>query len=348
MMALPQVSFGATKAPTCTLTATTTAGTATFNDTETVYGEKDSVMTLAWNSKNATKAKDGDNEAVALSGVATTTLTKDTTFKYVFSAGSKKATCSVAVKIVSASINEATLTTTKHNPVLTGTAKNVKTLNVKIYKQGTTKPLFTRKTVKVKNNKWSTSVTKKLPDGIYDVVVTGDKKVVLNKLVSATLTVGDVAASAPTSATTIVVEQIQLLIGGIGHAGGLLPLSYLQVINIGKEPATLTGFTVTQIGDASTDSILSLSTVDDTGLLRSAIGGVAGKLLFKNGSAFIPTTAVLKPGEMHLFTIKAALVPNVSAYVGTRLALKVAAVHSNAKATRAVFPIGGVQWTIAN
>jgi hypothetical protein len=93
---------------------------------------------------------------------------------------------------------------------------------------------------------------------------------------------------------------------------------------------------------------LSLSTVDDTGLLRSAIGGVAGKLLFKNGSAFIPTTAVLKPGEMHLFTIKAALVPNVSAYVGTRLALKVAAVHSNAKATRAVFPIGGVQWTIAN
>lgn len=348
ILALPNLTLAAQLKPTCSLTVTTNAGTATFNDSETVYAEQGSVVTLAWNSKSATKAQDSNKDAVTLSGVATSTLTKDTAFTYVFSAESKKTTCSVNIKLASASISETALTTTKHNQVISGTATNTKTLNVKIYIHGLSKPVFTSKTVKVKNNKWSVSVTKKLPDGIYDVVVTGDKKVILNKLATGTLTIGDIVATAPMVATTIVVEQIPLLVGGTGHAGGLLPISYLQVINIGKEQATLTGFTVVQTGDASTDSILSLSTVDDTGLLHSSIGGVAGKLLFKNNSAFIPTTAILKPGEMHLFTIKAALIPNVSSYVGTKLALKVGAVQSNAKTTRAVFPINGVQWVIAN
>lgn len=348
LFVLPQMTFASTSRPSCTLTVTTHVGTTTFNDSETVYVDKGTAVAIAWKSKNATKAVDTAGDTIELSGSTTTSPLTDTSYKYVFSAGSKKATCVAKVHLVAVTIDESSLQGVKNNPVINGSAVGLKTVNVLMYEQGTSKQLFKSKTIKVKNGVWSVKVTKKFSDGLYDIVVLGDKKFKLNKLAVGVLNVGDIVASAPTAATTIVVQPVPLLIGGIGHGGGLLPLSYLQVINVGKEVATLKGFTVTQTGDASTDSILSLSTVDDTGLLRSSIGGVAGKSLFTNGSAFIPTVAMLNPGEMHLFTIKAALLPNVTSYIGTKLVIKVASVQSNVKNTRAVFPIAGVQWIIAN
>ncbi len=348
MLVLPNFSFAATANPSCSLTVTTEKGTTTFNDSEKIYTEKGSVVVLLWSSRNATKAITNSDDTIGLTGVEVKMPTKDTTYGYEFTGNGKKVTCEANIVIAEGSIKESTLTTSKSTPTISGKAENVKSVYVKVYKEGSTKPVFTSKTIKVKKDAWSVKVTKKLADGQYNIVVTGDKKVLLNTLVTGVLTVGDVDTTSASANTTIVVEQIPLLIGGIAHAGGLLPLSYLQVINIGKEVATLSGFNVIQTGNASTNSILSLSTVDDTGLLRSSVDGVAGSSLFKNGSAFIPTVAVLKPGEMHLFTIKAGLVPNVSAYVGTQLGIRVSAVKSNAKTTRGVFPIGGVQWTIAN
>jgi hypothetical protein len=116
---------------------------------------------------------------------------------------------------------------------------------------------------------------------------------------------------------------------------------------VGTQSAKLKGFTITQKGNASVNSILSLSSVDDTGLQTSSIDGVAGSKLFKNGTAFISTESVLLPGAMHLFTLKVALVANANPYILSQLKLTVDSVVSNAKSTKGLFPVRGVTWTIA-
>ncbi|MDD5068602.1 MAG: hypothetical protein PHN89_03320, partial [Candidatus Pacebacteria bacterium] len=58
------------------------------------------------------------------------------------------------------------------------------------------------------------------------------------------------------ASTTLVVSLVPLLSGGVVHAGKTVPISSLQITNVGKELAILRGFWVQQNGTAPTQSII--------------------------------------------------------------------------------------------
>lgn len=152
--------------------------------------------------------------------------------------------------------------------------------------------------------------------------------------------------SVATGTTTLTIQSVPLLSGGVVHAGQSVPISYLEIINIGTSSAQLTGFWVKQNGSASTDSVVGLSTVDDKGGSQGLIRGAEGSALFTNGLAFAPTDTFFSPGQMRLFTIKAILAPDVTAYTGTALMIDVASIQTTAT-VEGNFPIRGTTWAIS-
>lgn len=147
--------------------------------------------------------------------------------------------------------------------------------------------------------------------------------------------------------TTLVVKSVPLLSGGTAHSSvGPVPISYLQVINVGKEGALVKGFSVMQNGTAPGEAVIALSTIDDKGGSRGLIGGVEGATPFANGVALAPTDAYLAPGQMRLFTIFATLSRAVTPYVGLQLSIDVTSVSSTAT-VNGQFPLRGTTWTIA-
>ncbi len=248
-----------------------------------------------------------------------------------------------------ASFNEATLTATTTKPVISGEASNVKSVRINIYKEGSKKPLYKGKTAKVKSGDWSTKVSKSIPNGTYDIVLYGPKGVEKNTLATSTLvidTTNKSKSSAKKVDTTFVIEALPLLTGGSAKQGTSVPVSYLQVTNIGKNAGVLKGFWVKQNGSASAKSVIGLTTVDDSGLLKGSVGGVEGTTPFKDNMAFVPVPDItIGAGQMKLITIKAGITANVSSYVGTSLMLDVTGVDTNAK-TRASFPIRGTTWNL--
>jgi len=146
--------------------------------------------------------------------------------------------------------------------------------------------------------------------------------------------------------TTLAVQSIPLLSGGvIKRTGRAVPISYLQITNVGTEGAVLEGFWVKQNGSASVDAVIGLLTVDDRGGSRGKVGGVEGETPFQQNTAFAPTDAYFKPGQMRLFTIKAELAHDLSSYAGTDLKIDVTGLAS-AAAIQGNFPIVGTTWTI--
>ncbi len=145
--------------------------------------------------------------------------------------------------------------------------------------------------------------------------------------------------------TTLVVQTIPLLSGGVVRAGQTVPISYLQITNIGTEGARLTGFRVQQNGSAPDAAVIGLSTVDDRGGSRGLVGGDESSRPFRNGVALAPTDAYFAPGQMRLFTIKAILSGQASAHIGMTLAVVVTSVETTAD-PKGQFPISGTTWTI--
>jgi hypothetical protein len=164
---------------------------------------------------------------------------------------------------------------------------------------------------------------------------------------STLLSIGTSTFRASIGSTTLAVGSVPLLVGGVATAGESVPISYLQITNVGTSSARLTGFWVIQNGTAPTASIVGLSTVDDSGGSRGYAASTAASSLFINGSAFVPTDAYIEPGQLRLFTIKAMLAPEVSASLGTTLMIDVTGVETTA-ALHASFPIRGTTWTISN
>lgn len=335
----------ATKRPSCSLTVTTPAGNVKIDDEKGVLLRKGDKVTIEWDSKNATKAFDDDGDAIALSGSATSSPSKTSTYTYRFVSGSKKAICEIVVSVVTGSINDAGLSSNSSKPTLSGKATGVKTVQVEIYQEGKTKPLFVKKSVKVKNNSWKAKVTKKLPDGLYDVVVRGPKDMALNTIATRTLVIGENTQNEPTSDTTFVVKSVPLLSGGMTRAGATVSVSYLQVINIGKESGSLKEVSLKQNGSASTKSIVAFTIVDDLGGSKNSIGGTEGSLVFKDGVVKLPVSTTIAAGQTRLFTIKAVMANNVSSYLGKQLMIDVTAVDANAS-VKGAFPIRGTTWTI--
>jgi hypothetical protein len=146
-----------------------------------------------------------------------------------------------------------------------------------------------------------------------------------------------------TGETILGIRGIPLLSGGTAHTGQTVSVSYLQVKNFGKEGAFLKGFWVAQNGSASTQSIVQLSTVDDTGTIRD----VSATMPFQNGSGFAPTNAYFAPGQTRLFTIKVTLASDISVYAGTELMIVVTSMDTTAEVRKNDFPIEGTIWTIA-
>ena len=146
--------------------------------------------------------------------------------------------------------------------------------------------------------------------------------------------------------TTLAIASVPLLTGGTAHAGQSVPISYLQITNVGGEGALLKGFWVEQNGSSPTESVIGLSTVDDRGGSRSSAGGAEGSTPFQNGVALAPTDAYFAPGQMRLFTIKATITRVVDSYIGMQLVIDVTSIET-AAAVQGQFPIRGTTWTIA-
>ncbi|CAN5733760.1 hypothetical protein BH11PAT2_BH11PAT2_07300 [soil metagenome] len=138
---------------------------------------------------------------------------------------------------------------------------------------------------------------------------------------------------------------IPLLSGGNARAGTTVPVSYLQITNVGTTTVKLSGFKLKETGSAPDVSIIGLHTVDEKGGSRGSIGGSEATTPFVNGLAEAPTSAILAPGQMKLFTVKVQLSINAGQYMNTQVIIVVTGLDATAT-TRGSFPIPGTTWTI--
>jgi hypothetical protein len=148
-----------------------------------------------------------------------------------------------------------------------------------------------------------------------------------------------------TVTNTVKVSPIALLAGGSARTGTLVPVSYLQVTNQTTESVTVKGFTVRQQGTAPSAAVIGFSSVDDKSGSRGSVGGTEGSGVMDGGTGYIPSTAVIGPGQMKLFTLKAQLSSSAQ-YIGTTLTLEVTGVDVGVPLT-ASLPIRGTTWTIS-
>lgn len=343
----PIVASAATKPPTCSLELTTLQDEVTVrnNKKENIVISEGDEIEIEWKSKNARKAVDADGETTELSGSVTYSPDETTTYSYRFTSGSKKTTCAVTVNVASGDITDASLRTTSSKPTLSGTAMGTKVVRLTIRKDGGSKVFYKSREIRVRGGKWKAEITKKLPNGTYDVEMTGSKDIDGALLATETLTIGPSGTSDTKTSTTLAVSLIPLLSGGTARASASVPISYLQITNIGKETASVKGFGVKQNGSASTKAIIGLTAADDMDTTHGSVGGLNGMTPFKDGQAFVPVDTTIAPGTMRLFTIKAVLTSDISSHIGKQLMLDVTSVSTNA-ATRGIFPIRGTTWTI--
>lgn len=216
---------------------------------------------------------------------------------------------------------------------ITGTTEDVTKVRVVITSDDTDKVVYKSKILKVKKETWKATSSKKLKDGTYSVSVLDYSNKDHDELVEKTLTVGKTS-----SAGTVTISSIPLLGGGTAAPGQIVPISYLQVRNTGKSALNLKGFWVEQAGTAQDASVVGFSSVDDKGGNRTETTTGLSK-----GKAFVPSTAVLAPGERKLFTLKAQL--SAFAALGQSLMLNVTGVEG-AK-TGSALPIQGTTWVIS-
>jgi hypothetical protein len=156
----------------------------------------------------------------------------------------------------------------------------------------------------------------------------------------AALNGGTAVSSAQDTGTggTLVVSSVPLLSGGTVHAGGTVPVSYLQITNVGKNPVTLTGFDLIENGSVPTSAVTALLTVDNTGTIR------ATSTMPFNGTTGVATTNVtFAAGQMRLFTVKATLANNLT--LGQQLQLAVSGIETSAT-VKASLPIQGTTWVV--
>lgn len=297
---------------------------------------------ISWDSNKAKKAVDGEGERIERSGTATATPLESTTYRYVFSSGSAKKVCEVDVVVVSGSFATSTLTSTSLTPTIKGVAEGTKKVQLKIYKDESKKVLYTSRTISVKKGAWSSKVTKKLKDGTYTIELLGDKKLANNVIATSSLTIdknGTTVKSTPKSSTIFAIEPVPLLTGGKTMGGATIPISYVQVINIGSAQGNVEHFKIKQNGSASTDTILGFTVSNEQGILATHMS-----VTFKDGIATIPVVIPLASKAMQLITLKAILAPVVMTQFGKQLMLDIVSVGTNAKVYTG-FPIRGTTWT---
>lgn len=235
------------------------------------------------------------------------------------------------------------LSETSAKPKLAGDAEDVKNVRV-VVEDAKGKRLYRSPSIKVRDDRWKVSVNKKLKDGIYAISLV-DSKHTSDVLATSTLGVGVKASfSAAYKSGSVNVTQLPLLTGGHANAGLSVPVAYLKVSNPGTVDAAIDGFTFVQNGTASTDAVIGFMTSDDKGGSRATVGGAEDTKVFADGKAFVPLEAVLAPGQVRVFTIKAILGAKAGAEIGRTLMLDVAGVNSAGTARASAWPIRGTTW----
>lgn len=247
-----------------------------------------------------------------------------------------------------ATVDVDSLASTSTKPTLTGTAKDLTNVRVTVSKEGESKTLYKSTGIKVRNGIWSVRVSKKLSEGVYNVKVYGTKISKGDELTEETLVVGEDAKVGSKVKTTVVVESLPILGGGNARQGSSVPVLYLQATNIGKATSTLSGFWVKENGSASSNAVVGLTSIDDSGLLSGTAAVPNGVTPFaKDDTAFIPVPPVaLAPGQIRLFTLRALVAANVGADLGRQLNIDVTSAVTDSD-VRAQYPIRGTTWTLA-
>jgi hypothetical protein len=344
VLGMPLVTQAAYTGPVCILWTQTSSGSVVAVGESEVMLHRGEDVTIYWLSANATAAENGTGKNIPVSGKVTASPTKKTTYTYTFSRGSREVECSVVVYPVEGSVKKSTLSSESTRPTITGTAKDTKTVSFEVFKTGVTKPVYESEAIKVVDGTWKHKVTDTLPKGAYSLVLYGSNDLKLNTISKQTLTIGSSVQSESTG-STIVVQPIPLLTGGVAKENQTITLSYLQILNVGLQPVTVTGIKLKQTGSADTDAIVSLIAVDDTEVYKKQVGNV-GQSPFVSGEALIPITLTIQPKETRLFTLKALLGTDLSDYSGDTVKLVVSGVESRSS-VKGTFPIKGVTWTIA-
>lgn len=347
LIGAPASAVAASPAPSCSLIAITAQGLTEIEREATLSVEEGDLVGIAWIGKGAEKASTRGGKAIEPIGIMTMTAQETETYEFVFSAGSKKASCAVTLQVGDVAVDAKKLASSSATPTITGTASGIDTLYLEVVREGENKSAYTSKAIQVKKGKWSAKVTKKLKDGTYTLTLRSGKSRSSDVLVTETLTIGKASDKKDTkksssSSSTVFVEAIPLLLGGQLRAGATVPVSYLQLINLGKSPLDIEGFTLKQNGSASTDALVNLTVIDDAGNMIGSQekGGTA----FKKNIASVDADLTLAAGESRLVTIKAQAGPNLGRYLGTQLKLDVTAVETNGS-TKGSFPIRGTMWT---
>lgn len=343
LMSVPALTHAKTIKPTCTLTTEASTGVRSFSGKADIFLVEGSDVEITWESTGAVTARRGNGDTITASGTKTHQPSKTSTYSYHFRNGNSQTTCSVTVSMVAGTFNETSLQTTSTKPTISGTASGAKSVQIEISIEGSDRPSYISKPIMVKNGAWTVKTNKKLRNGTYDIILFAEKDGVLSMITEDTLTIGKIARKVEKTSGSIAVVPVPLLLGGTARSGASIPVSYLQVINIGKDRATLRGFTVKQNGSASTDAIIGLTVSDDSGLFHNAVD-YNGTSLFKNGTAFIPIEVPIVTGQMRLFTIRAILGNTVTADLGKQLKIDITGVDASATVTSKL-PIRGTTWT---
>jgi hypothetical protein len=327
--------------PGCTLYILHNGQVAETKSNTNIQVAKNDFIGVIWNGTNVTTGYDRDNKVIKTLGAQIIVPTRDESYTYTFSNGVTNISCSVDIKVLSGTVSNKSTVKSNERFTLTGRVEGVKKAVIAFYEPGAITPEYTTKPLTLKSGKFTFKMPKALDDGIYRIELqTTDAKPIV--LATSTVTVGK---PKPVPATTIVVQTIPLLSGGVVKPGRGVAVSYLQVINVGTTTAQITDFNFTQIGSAPVSTIVGVTITDELGLANGSVGNMLTGTPFVGTKVTVPIAVTLAAKESRLFTVRAVMGPNAVANVGQTMTLSLQSLSGNIKIQSAM-PVNGVTWTI--
>ncbi|MBY0538020.1 hypothetical protein K2P47_01325 [Patescibacteria group bacterium] len=340
LVGVPQTE-AATTDPACTLYIIHNNQVSETKSQINIQVAKNDFVGLIWYGMNVTSAVDTDAKTVPTLGAQIILPTRDKSYSYTFSNGVKNVTCNIDIEVISGSVSTKSTAKSDEKFTLTGKVEGATKAVIAFYAPGATTPIYTTKAVTLKREKFSFKMPKALVDDTYHIVLqTTDAKPIV--LATSTITVGK---PKPVAQTTLVVQTVPLLSGGVVKVGRGVAVAYLQVINVGTTPAQLTDFTFGQVGTAPTTAIVGVSINDELGLSKGSVGNMVSGTPFTGNKVVIPVPVTLAAKESRLFTVRAVVGANATANIGQTMLLSLQSITGNAK-IQSSLPVNGVTWTI--
>lgn len=340
LVAAPSVE-AATVDPACTLYIIHNGQVSETKSEITIPVAKNDFIGLIWYGMNVSSAVDSDAKTVPTLGAQIILPTSDESYAYTFSNGTKNVTCSLDIEVISGSVSNKSTAKSDEKFALTGKVEGVSKAVLAFYGPGATTPVYTTNAVTIKNKKFTFKMPKALRDDTYRIVLqTTDVKPIV--LATSTITVGK---PKPVAQTTLVVQTVPLLSGGVVKVGRGVAVAYLQVINVGTTPAQLTEFVFNQVGTAPTTAIAGVSINDELGLSKGSVGNMVSGTPFVGSKVVVPVPVTLAAKESRLFTVRAVVGANAVANIGQTMSISLQSITGNTK-IQSIMPVNSVIWTI--